>query len=92
MDETTEGADVCAISWDWEGAESFDEVVVNPVAVCRDFEAAVACRWRPKNELAGMEGDAMLGSSADHFAHTVHMGVQVSVIDNDIFNYFLDVV
>ena len=92
MDEATEGADVCAISWDWEGAESFDEVVVNPVAVCRDFEAAVACRWRPKDELAGMEGDAMLGASADHFAHTVHMGVQVSVIDNDVFNYFLDVV
>ena len=92
MDETTEGADDCAISWDWEGAESFDEVVVNPVAVCGDFEAAVACRWRPKDELAGMEGDAMLGASADHFAHTVHMGVQVSVVDNDIFNYFLDVV
>ena len=34
----------------------------------------------------------MLGASADHFGHTVHMGVQVSVVDNDIFNYFLDVV
>ena len=71
LDETTEGVDVCAIGWDWKGAESFDEVVVDPVAVCRDFEAAVACRWRLEGELAGVEGDAMLGALPEHFTHTV---------------------
>ena len=45
-------------------------MVVDPVAVGRDYEAAVACRWRPRSELAGVEGDTMPRASADHFAHS----------------------
>ena len=38
-----------------------------------------------------MVGDSMFQASADHLANATDMGLQVSVIDEDVFHHLLDV-
>ena len=92
LDQTAERSDVGAVHRHRKVSEGVDQVIIHCVATSGESEPTIVDRRGAKHKLARMELDAVLCTSAQHILDTLHVGVPVRVVDQDVLHHLSDVV